>query len=301
MIQFILSNQRIRELPIPTYYGDQICDVDGLVYAKDVFKATAVLPLSRTGIFYQRKYDLTPYDNRYISKLGIDSSHQRAVNRVATNKKVLDIGCGTGAIAQYLRLNACDVVGIDGLNPDLVNGPNKYYKISLDDAPLPVDARMFDVILLLDIIEHLKKPEAFIDALSSELGNNPQAEVIATTGNVAFGPLRIMLMLGMFNYGKRGILDQDHTRLFTFNSFRKLFEQRGFDVLELSGIPAPFPLAINTNWISKSLTMLNKLGIAVWRKFFSYQIFIRLKPRPSLEWLLIQAERQAKIEVGKVS
>ena len=118
---------------------------------------------------------------------------------------------------------------------------------------------------------------------------------------MAFGPLRIMLMLGIFNYGKRGILDQDHTRLFPFSSFRKLFEQRGFDVLEVSGIPAPFAHAISTNWIAKSLTMLNQLGIAVWRKFFSYQIFLRLNPRPSLEWLLLQAERQAKIEVGKVS
>ena len=39
-----------------------------------------------------------------------------------------------------------------------------------------------------------------------------------------------MLLFGQFNYGKRGILDLTHTRLFTFESFRRLFEQGGFRV-----------------------------------------------------------------------
>ena len=41
-----------------------------------------------------------------------------------------------------------------------------------------------------------------------------------------------MLLLGQFNYGKRGILDLTHTRLFTFASFRRLFEQGGFRVVD---------------------------------------------------------------------
>ena len=36
-----------------------------------------------------------------------------------------------------------------------------------------------------------------------QLATSPETEIIATTGNVAFGPVRIMLLLGMFNYGKR--------------------------------------------------------------------------------------------------
>ena len=41
-----------------------------------------------------------------------------------------------------------------------------------------------------------------------------------------------MLLIGQFNYGKRGILDLTHARLFTFESFRRLFEQGGFRVVE---------------------------------------------------------------------
>ena len=36
IIQMVDAGKRIVEVPIPTYYGDEICYVDGLKYAKDV-------------------------------------------------------------------------------------------------------------------------------------------------------------------------------------------------------------------------------------------------------------------------
>jgi hypothetical protein len=71
---------------------------------------------------------------------------------------------------------------------------------------------------------------------------------VVSTGNVAFVVTRLMLPAGQFNYGKRGILDLTHTRLFTFASMRRLFEQQGFLVLETRGVPAPFPMALGRTW-----------------------------------------------------
>ena len=42
IIQFMLGGMRIKELPIPTYYGDEICRVNGVKYAWDVTKAVMV-------------------------------------------------------------------------------------------------------------------------------------------------------------------------------------------------------------------------------------------------------------------
>jgi hypothetical protein len=50
-----------------------------------------------------------------------------------------------------------------------------------------------------------------------------------------------MLVLGQFNYGKAGILDRTHTRLFTFRSLRRLLVDAGFRIKEIRGVPAPFP------------------------------------------------------------
>jgi len=301
IIQLILGGFRIKELPIPTYYGDEICNVDGLVYAKDVFKATAVVPFHRAGLLFQRKYDLAPDTPAYESKTEFDSTHSRVIAAIPRGSSVLDIGCGTGTVATALQNKECVVSGVDGLPPELVDGVETYYQVSLDNDPLPVAPSKFDYVLLLDVIEHLKDPESFVEALYESLSQAPDTQIIATTGNVAFGPVRLMLMLGMFNYGKRGILDYDHSRLFTLSSFRRLFEERGFNVTHMSGVPAPFQLAVKSKWLANGLSALNKAGIRIWKRFFAFQVFIHLKPKPSLDWLLAQARQEAEKETRKAS
>ena len=66
IIQLIRAGMRIKELPIPTYYGDEICRVDGLKYAKDVMRATLLSRVQDLGILYQRKFDVdaAPRTNR---------------------------------------------------------------------------------------------------------------------------------------------------------------------------------------------------------------------------------------------
>jgi glycosyltransferase involved in cell wall biosynthesis len=41
IIQLTMAGKRIKELAIPTYYGDEICRVNGMKYAFDVLKASA--------------------------------------------------------------------------------------------------------------------------------------------------------------------------------------------------------------------------------------------------------------------
>ena len=59
-----------------------------------------------------------------------------------------------------------------------------------------------------------------------------------STPNISFFMIRIMLLLGFFNYGKRGILDKTHTRLFTFQSFKNLIEDSNYKIINMTGIPA---------------------------------------------------------------
>ena len=95
-----------------------------------------------------------------------------------------------------------------------------------------------------------------------------------------------MLVLGHFNYGRKGILDRTHTRLFTFGSLRELFEQAGYEVIEIKGIPAPYPKAVGAGFLGRLLLVLNMALIRVWRGLFSYQIFVRAAAKPSVEHLL---------------
>ena len=146
---------------------------------------------------------------------------------------------------------------------------------------------------MLDVIEHLAAPEKFLDTLRVALSVNPKAEFLVSTANIGYFIPRLMLLLGQFNYGKRGILDLTHTRLFTFTSFERAVEQSGYDILERAGVPGPFPLALGDNWLSRMLVGVNRMLIFISRGMFSYQIFLRIKAQPTLESLLTNAHEHS--------
>src|SRR6202043_907112 len=116
-------------------------------------------------------------------------------------------------------------------------------------------------------------PEAFVQELREALKRSPETVLLVSTANIGFFVNRLMFLAGQFNYGRRGILDPTHCPLFTFSSFRRLFEQGGFRVREMRGIPGPFPLAFGNSRISRALLQVNTALIKLSRGLFSYQMF----------------------------
>ena len=169
--------------------------------------------------------------------------------------------------------------------------------------PLPdIDLRRFDCVLLLDIVEHLKAPEVFLEGLRrATRSTNRRPTFIVTSGNVVFGVVRLQSLLGNFNYGKRGILDLTHTRLYTFASLERLFAQCGFNVERIEGIPAPFPKAIGLNRTSRALLRINQWLIRLSRGLFAYQIFLISTPRPSVDALLDQSIESGREKAGTLT
>jgi SAM-dependent methyltransferase len=208
---------------------------------------------------------------------------------------VLDLGCAGGYLGSRLRdWKHCFVTGMD-VRPVKEGVLNEFSVCDLNSGLPDIDANRYDVVLMLDVIEHLNRPEIFLEDLRRKLALNPAAELLISTANVACFVTRAMLLAGQFNYGPRGILDVTHTRLFTFASFGRALGQAGFDVLETKGVPAPYPLAIGDNFVSRALLALNRFLIGVSRGLFSYQIFMRVKARPSLDGLLASAVRHSGI------
>ncbi len=111
IIQLHAKGFRIAERPIPTYYGNEICYVNGMKYALDVVRSTTNYCLHQSGLRYVPAFDTgTP---NYPFKTGRWSSHQQVVRLVPPGQRVLDVGCGEGAIAEELKARGCEVVGID--------------------------------------------------------------------------------------------------------------------------------------------------------------------------------------------
>lgn len=287
--QLVLKGLRIVELPIPTFYGNEICYVNGMRYAWNVFKTTFRLRLHEMSLLFDRKFDVHPPEQTYNLKLGFTSSHTAAIDAARPGSHVLDIGCGQGELARELSKKGCWVTGLDQHLPQASVGPGPidFIRWDLDWPGFPVNVSQFDQILMLDIIEHLKKPEDFMDAVRSAAARK-RPEIIITTANIGFLITRLMLLVGQFNYGKKGILDSTHTRLFTFRSLADLLDQSGYDILEVRGIPAPFPHAIHNKFISRLLLQVNQGLIWLSKGLFSYQIFVRAEAKPTVHNLLVE-------------
>lgn len=92
----------------------------------------------------------------------------RALNR----PRILDIGCGTGFNIEYLRSLGFDrVVGLD-LSPDALAFCRSRRLTALvrgDATQAPFRAGTFDMILALDLIEHVQADEAAIQGLGTLL------------------------------------------------------------------------------------------------------------------------------------
>lgn len=297
IIQLMLAGQCIREVPIPTYYGDEICNVDGLKYAWDVFIATLKARAQELSIFYDRKYDCVPAQaghEQYEAKTGFESPHSRVVKDVGSGKRVLDLGSAGGYVSEKLGAQDCHLTAVDQFPIAEDSDIDEFIQFDLNDGLPPLDLEEYDYVLLLDVIEHLLSPEDFVADLKGAAKFADDITIIVSTGNVGFFVARLMLLFGQFNYGKRGILDITHTRLFTFGTLRRLFEQAGFDVEEMSGLPVPFPLAFGDNWIARALLRSNLGVIRLWKSAFAYQIYMVARPRPSLELLLKRANEQSR-------
>lgn len=284
IIQLIMSNMRIREVPIPTYYGNEICYVNGIKYAKNVLLSTIRYRLHLMGLKYHRKFDVGDNHLAYDIKLGYKSSHTLAISSIPEGSRVIDIGCGQGLVAKELLKKSCYVAGLDQYPVNLEN-VSEYIEWDLNRDTLPVKIYDYDYILMLDIIEHLRNPEDFMDMLRRGAKLH-RPTIIFTTANVAFFVIRIMLLLGQFNYGKRGILDLTHSRLFTFTSMRNMLIQAGYEILDVKGIPAPFPKALRSKFLGNILVKLNDLLIKFSKSLFAYQMFFKIKPSPTVENVL---------------
>lgn len=293
IIQLIIAGQRIKELPIPTYYGDEICYVNGMQYAWDVAVTTTKARLQEMNLCYERKYDCQSPElsnQHYKPKLGFPSTHSMVAEAIPPNTRVLELGCAGGYLgAELRRRSGCHVTGVDVFPLGSGVQLDAFIQHDLNAGLPPVDLRQFQCVLLLDIIEHLLAPEQFIENLHRAGQLSPDTKIFVSTGNVAFILTRLGLLLGQFNYGKRGILDITHTRLFTLTTIRRLLEQRGFDVLEVRGVPIPFPLAVKNRTLARVLTDAHCLLIRVWPSLFAFQMFLTAKPRPALAYLLEQA------------
>jgi 2-polyprenyl-3-methyl-5-hydroxy-6-metoxy-1,4-benzoquinol methylase len=275
---------RIAEVPIPTYYGSEICYVNGLRYAWNVLRS--VRRYHQTCRSVRRYAEFAEYFVHYPIKRMRHSSHDYAIRLVGANQDVLDIGCGEGFLAAELKANGNRVVGIDSLSkPAAETALDQYVSADLehiDPALNRLRKRTFDRLLLLDVLEHLRNPDVLLRQCGAVLRDN--GLLIVSLPNVANITVRLGLLTGHFTYVERGILDKTHVRFFTWRTARRLLEENGWQIVEHRATIMPFELVLGLSpesIVSRALNYLLAGATAIWPRLMGYQALFVAQKRPA--------------------
>ena len=275
IVQLHDAGKRIVEVPIPTYYGDEICYVNGMKYAWDVTMDVLGYRLQKAGLGAGR---ISTAGDEYRFKSNDESAHDKILARLSHEPpmSILELGCSAGRLAEGLRAIGHRVVGVHGEEVPGVHERMDRFVVADLDHGIPVEVGDgYDVVLCADVIEHTRDPHKLLHDARSRL--RAGGILIAAVPNFGHWYPRARVGLGAFDYDQRGILDSTHLRFFTRKSFVRLCRRAGFSVRRVESVGSPFMLL--ANGMARSLRTLNRMEralIAIFPKLFAYQFIFEL-------------------------
>jgi len=158
-----------------------------------------------------------------------NNPHSYALQMTGRGHRVLEVGCSVGHVTEHLVAAGNSVVGVE-IDPEAAAAAERFaervHVLDLDVTPVSqVEHDRFDVIILGDVLEHLRDPDAALADVLTLLA--PGGRVIVSVPNVAHIDVRLMLLEGRWEYQGTGLLDATHLRWFTKTSLRSMLARAG--------------------------------------------------------------------------
>ena len=183
-----------------------------------------------------RNYDV-PVDPE-----ALNNPHSAAIRFVGTGHRVLEVGCWSGHVTRHLVDRGNRVVGVE-IDPTAArlaeDVADRVHVVDVDATPLSaLEDGPFDVIVLGDVLEHLRDPGAVLADAVTLL--TPDGRLVISVPNVAHVDARMMLLQGEWEYQPDGLLDRTHLRWFTRRSLRELLAGAGFVATRVERVTTPF-------------------------------------------------------------
>lgn len=196
----------------------------------------------------QQHWDPLTYQQnaRFVSDLGMPVVELLAPKR---GERILDLGCGDGALTQKIAALGCHVVGVD--NSEAFVSATK--ELGLDarvmDGHLLAFQDEFDAVFSNAALHWMQRPDAVIDGVSRALrrGGRFVAE-FGGTGNVSHIVEALSAALE-----ERGFNAVDYNPWYfpSISEYRSKLQAQGFAVEYIELIPRPTPLPGDVaGWLS---------------------------------------------------
>jgi glycosyltransferase involved in cell wall biosynthesis/2-polyprenyl-3-methyl-5-hydroxy-6-metoxy-1,4-benzoquinol methylase len=283
IVQLHEAGKRIVELPIPTYYGEEISYVNGMRYAKDIVLDVLRYRAHKIGLGSgQTAFATSPYE----PKGGADTASGRMLAWIGSGaaERVLVVAGDDGSIAAALTAGGHDVVGIrpQPMEEHAEGGPDvgpdveaiALPVVDLEDG-IPEDAGTgFDTILLVDALGRVRQPERLLEDAMAHLA--PGGRILASVPNFGHWYPRARVATGRWGYDQRGILDRSTARFFVPRESERLFADAGLTVERREHVGLPLGSGADRR---EALAVVDGIGLVVAPSLFAYEHLYDLRPR----------------------
>ena len=185
--------------------------------------------------------------------------------------RFFEVGCGAGDTLAFLKTSGrCSWAGgVELFHSAVEDARTKNIDLVLEgnvsEMTLPFEHGSLDVILCLDVLEHLNDPWKVLQELSKYLKSG--GIFICSIPNVRnFRVTMPLIIRGIWEYSNEGILDKTHLRFFTKKS--------AIALVECSGCRVDKVKATGLEQGSKAY-VVNLLTFNMFRPYFEFQYLIR--------------------------
>jgi len=179
-----------------------------------------------------------------------DAIIRQLAERVPMGSRVLDLGCGDGALLAYLQEHrACTGYGVELSDANVLACVARgvpVLQLNLDQGLSLFADQSFDVVLQIDTLQHLRNAETMLQetARVGRLG-------IVAFPNFAHWPNRLSILKGRMPVTRRlpyQWYDTPNIRVGTFDDFQVLARKNGLQVLEAFGLQDTREVRWMPNW-----------------------------------------------------
>jgi 2-polyprenyl-3-methyl-5-hydroxy-6-metoxy-1,4-benzoquinol methylase len=149
--------------------------------------------------------------------------------------RVLDLGCGNGCLANLLAQQGYEVVGVEesasGVDIAQKTFPDcQFIQGSIYDLPSSITNNTFDVVISVEVIEHLYYPREL--ARAAEKCLRPGGRLILTTPYNGYLKNIAISVAGKMDKHVTALWDGGHIKFFSVKTLRTLLETEGFNDIQ---------------------------------------------------------------------